>query len=248
LLFARHDALEERLQQLQRLEGMAKVVGGLAHDFNNALMVISSHLELFAGRFSGADGEAIADMTHAANAAIKLSRRLLDLGRSEPAAFEIVEIAPLVAQTIAMMRPALGARVAIDANTDSDSCVLGSRDELQQMLINLLTNARDAVAETGRITVRTRTASIEPAEALLRHLAPAQAYVEISVTDNGSGMDPATLERVFEPFFTTKPVGKGTGLGLMAVHATVRRHGGAVQVQSVVGHGTEFTIVFPAVS
>ena len=246
LVFARHDALEERLQQLQRLESMARVVGGLAHDFNNALMVISSHLDLFVGRFAGEDGEAIDDMVHATAAAARLSRRLLDLGRSEPAAFDTVSLAPLVDKTIAMARPALGEHITIESKISGEARVLGSEDELQQMMLNLFTNARDAMPDGGRLIVSARVTKIAPTEALVRHLQAADEYVEIVITDTGIGMDEATLARVFEPFFTTKPVGKGTGLGLMMVHTTVRRHGGVVSVRSVVGHGTEVRITFPS--
>ena len=125
---------------------------------------------------------------------------------------------------------------------------LGSYDELHQVLLNLCLNAIDAMPKGGRLAIAARTIKIHSDEALARQLPGSGTYVELTVTDNGCGMDAATLARAFEPFFTTKSRDKGTGLGLAMIHSSVRRHHGAVDVQSVVGHGTTFRITLPVYS
>jgi signal transduction histidine kinase len=143
-----------------------------------------------------------------------------------------------------MSRRQFGTSVSISTNVERDLAVLGSYEELHQVLVNLLLNARDAMAEGGKIRVEARAIHCDAARAVACDLPAAGEYVEISVSDTGSGMDQATLARAFEPFFTTKPRGKGTGLGLAMIHGCVRRHGGAIEVDSTIGHGTNFRLYF----
>ncbi|HEY4060080.1 MAG TPA: ATP-binding protein [Kofleriaceae bacterium] len=250
LVFAQRDELEERMQRVQRLESMGALAGGLAHDFNNTLAVIVANLD-FVEESLPADAtegrEALEAMRKAALSGAALAKRLLRLGSTDPLTFALVPLSSLVEQTVVLARRQVGPKIQIPVSVEQDLCVLGSYEELHQVLINLLINARDAMGETGgKVGVKARRVTLDAAEAVQRDLAQAGEYCEITVTDNGSGMDEATLARAFEPFFTTKPRGKGTGLGLAMIHGCVRRHGGAIEVASKVGHGTMFRLLFHA--
>jgi signal transduction histidine kinase len=251
LVFAQHDELEQRVQHMQRLESMATLAGGIAHDFNNALAVVVGNLE-HVERALPADAdealESIAEMRAAATSATALARRLLRLGRQrddDPLSFAPVPLEPIATQTSAMARRKTrhGIRVAIDVPPQMR--VLGSYDELHQVLLNLCLNACDAMPDGGLLAIAARHVTLAPDAALAHQLSSAGDYVELRVTDTGSGMDQATLARAFEPFFTTKPRDKGTGLGLAMIHNSIRRHGGAIVVESVVGSGTTFRILLP---
>jgi signal transduction histidine kinase len=165
----------------------------------------------------------------------------------DPLTLNAVMLAPLIEKAIATVGRQAGSTLDLSARIPPGLAVLGTNDELYQVLLNLLFNARDAMPDGGSVQIDARAIHFEAAAALARHLAAAGDYVEIAITDSGVGMDEATLARVFEPFFTTKLPGKGTGLGLAMVHNVVRAHGGTVAVESVVKHGTTFRILLPAV-
>jgi signal transduction histidine kinase len=245
-VFAHHDELEDRMHQLQRLEAMAGLAGGLAHDFNNALAIILGTLGLFERKLPGNSDlrNMVEEMKTAATSASTLARRLLRLGRTEPLEFEPLALGSLVQRTVTMMaRQMPGIEIHVDI---SDAVtVKGSQEELHQVLINLFLNARDAMPSGGTLRVFGREVSLDRAQAGTLHLPTKGDYVELVVADTGSGMDEATLARVFEPFFTTKPAGHGTGLGLAMIHSIVRRHGGGIVAESVLGHGTTFRIWLP---
>ena len=247
LVFAQRDELEERMQRVQRLEAMGTLASGLAHDFNNTLAVIVANLD-FVEESLGADQtdgrEALDAIRKAALSGASLAKRLLRLGSTDPLTFALVPLSSLVEQTAALARRQLGTGIALAVHVEPDLAVLGSYEELHQVLINLAMNARDAMPEGGKLRVEARGITLGTQEAVACDLPAAGHYVEISVSDTGVGMDEATLARAFEPFFTTKPRGKGTGLGLAMIHGCVRRHGGAIAVQSRVGRGTTFRLVF----
>jgi signal transduction histidine kinase len=248
LVFSQHDELEQRVQRMQRLEAMATLAGGIAHDFNNSLAVILCNLEVVAAALpaDAADGrEAVAEMEAAATSAASLAKRLLRLGRTEPIPFALVALEPLVARTAAMARRRTHSPVALVIDVPRDLAVLGSCDELQQVVLNLCLNACDAMPEGGQLTITGGHVKVNAEDALASQLPKPGTYVELAVTDTGCGMDAATLARAFEPFFTTKPRDRGTGLGLAMIHSSVRRHGGAIDVQSVVGRGTTFRLRLP---
>jgi len=248
LVFTHYDELEARMLQLQKLEAMGQLVGGIAHDFNNALMVVLSNLGYVEDRMSRADTdlrEAIEDIKQAASSASTLARRLLSFGRREAASTDLVSIAPIAESVAAMVQRTVGDRIQYVVAVDPAADVRGSADDLQQVLLNLCLNARDAIPETGRVTIRAKVTHLERGAALALHLPGGGEYVELTVSDTGVGMDEATLAHAFEPFFTTKPADVGTGLGLAMVHNIVRQHGGAVQVESAIGRGTTFRMLLP---
>jgi signal transduction histidine kinase len=251
LVFAQRDELEERMQRVQRLEAMGQLAGGLAHDFNNTLSIIVANLD-FIEESLPADAEeardALSSIRNAAMSGSALAKRLTRLGSTDPLTFALVPLTSLVEQTVAMSRRQFGGEVSISTNIEKDLAILGSYEELHQVLMNLLLNARDAMHGGGSIRVEGRTIHCDAQQAIARDLPAEGDYVEISVIDSGSGMDDATLARAFEPFFTTKPRGKGSGLGLAMIHGCVRRHGGAIEVTSKVGRGTTFRLLFHRVA
>ncbi|MBA3500291.1 MAG: ATP-binding protein [Myxococcota bacterium] len=248
-VFTRHDELEERVQQLQKLDAMGALVKGLAHDFNNMLTVLQVGLEELREAPVAFDADArrtMDDMTTATTSAAGLIRRLLRIGRAKPPTTELVKLSRVVDETIAMARAKVG-RVRLHAQVTADARVMGSFEELKQVFFNLIINARDAMPSGGEISINANITTLDRASALSLHLEQEGSYVDISVSDTGCGMDDATRARIFEPFYTTKPVGKGSGLGLAMVYSSVRNHRGAVYAESIQGRGTTFRILLPAI-
>jgi signal transduction histidine kinase len=247
LVFAQHDELEERMQRVQRLEAMGALAGGLAHDFNNTLSVIVANLDFVEESLPATATDARDALIAIRNAALSgaaLAKRITRLGSTDPLTFAVVPLSSLVEQTVAMSRRQFGSTITLSTTMEKDLAVLGSYEELHQVLVNLLINARDAMPEGGKIRVEGRAIHCDVASAIAHDLPAAGEYIEISVTDTGTGMSEATIARAFEPFFTTKPRGKGSGLGLAMIHGCVRRHGGAIEVDSKLGRGTTFRLLF----
>jgi signal transduction histidine kinase len=248
LVFTRHDELEERMRRLQRLEAMGTLAGGLAHDFNNALTIIMAGLDLLEMRWKAGNPEVpdtLDELRTAAASATALAKRLLSLGRAEPLAFDTVNVSALVERGASTLRRQGAEGIDIEIDLEPDLTVRGSREELHQVLHNLFINARDAMPNGGSLRIRARTVNLDRTHAFAEQLPSAGDYVELSVRDTGTGMDEATLARVFEPFFTTKAPGHGTGLGLAMTYGTVRRHGGAIAIESKPNEGTTFRILLP---
>ena len=247
-LYTIQDELEQRMMSIVRLEAMATLAGGIAHDFNNALAVVVGNLDYIAEVIPPHEREALQcleEMRNASSSAVALARQLLQLGRADTEPFASVSINDIAAKTAGMARRRAKSKIVVTANIPTELHVVGSADDLLHVLLNLCYNACDAMKSGGRLDLEARAVLIDPGEALRYQLDVPGEYVEIRVSDTGHGMDPATLERVFDPFFTTKPRGEGTGLGLAMVHAAMRRHGGAVDVESFVGKGTIFTLLLP---
>jgi PAS domain S-box-containing protein len=250
-------ALEARVRQAQRLDAAAALAGGVAHEFNNLLTIVSGHLE-FARRELPAEHPAGVDLEQSAAAAERLRalvRQLLTFSRRQPARPRRVPLAELLAATEALLRPVLGDEIALDVRVhDAGLAVWADPGDLEQALVNLAINARDAMLTPrhghpgtgGTLGIELDAADVAPPAAVAPPDAlPAGRYARLRLWDTGHGMDAETQARALDPFFTTKPVGTGAGLGLATVFGTVRQAGGSVQIDSAPGRGARFTILLP---
>jgi signal transduction histidine kinase/CheY-like chemotaxis protein len=241
--------LEGELRQAQRLEAIGQLAGGVAHDFNNILMVISSHADFIAEELpqDHAVQEDVNEVRNAAQRASELTRQLLVFSRRDLVKPSVIDVNGSISELVSLLRRTVGEDVQLAAVLSADPVrVLCDPGELQQVLMNLVVNARQAIDGAGTITIETSEDLIdEDAASMHAELQPGR-YVRISVTDTGCGMAPDTANRVFEPYFTTKDPGSGTGLGLSTVYAIVSRYGGYVTVYSEVGVGTSFKVYLPS--
>jgi two-component system, cell cycle sensor histidine kinase and response regulator CckA len=244
-----HKALEEQLRQSQKMETVGRLAGGMAHDFNNLLTAIVGYAQLAAGRLSPDDGARrdIEEVTRAADRAADLIRQLLAFSRRQVLEAKVLDVNDAVRDLERMLGGMIGEHIElVTALDDGLRRVKADPSQLQQVILNLAVNARDAMPGGGRLTIATRNVRIDRRHAR-RHAVPAPGwYVELMVTDTGEGMDAAVLDQIFEPFFTTKPPGEGTGLGLATVHGIVNQSGGEISVESEPGAGTTFRIFLPA--
>jgi PAS domain S-box-containing protein len=239
---------EAALLEAQRLEAVGRLSGGIAHDFNNLLAVIGGFAEL-ALRQPGASGSlrvSLQEIARASEQGAELTGQLLAFSRGQPVETTVVSVNRLIAELDAILRRLLGEDLRlITVFGATRGLVEANRGQLQQVLVNLAVNARDAMPDGGKLTIETEETELDAEQAQLLNVEPGP-YVVIRVTDTGRGMDPETQRRVFEPFFTTKPRGQGTGLGLSTLYGIVTGSGGCVDVDSRPGHGTSFTIRLPA--
>ncbi len=239
--------LQEQMRQAAKLQAVGTLAGGIAHNLNNMLTGITGFTELTLTELAddspvGADLRRVADL---ADRAAELTRQLLAFSRRQAPAFTRVDLDDLVARSARMLRPLIRENIELDLVGAGDlGAVRADPSQIQQVLVNLAVNARDAMPTGGRLTIATRNQDLDEAAAARLQLSPGR-YVVLTVTDTGCGMDQATQQRIFEPFFTTKDVGEGTGLGLATVYGIVEQHQGRVAVTSEPGRGTVFTIYFP---
>ena len=241
-------AAETQLRQLQKMEAVGQLTGGIAHDFNNMLAVVIGGLNLLERRLARGDtdvGRYVEAAMEGATRAASLTQRLLAFSRQAPLAPEPVEANRMVAGLTDLLARTLGEQVRLET-------VLGAGlwrahvdpNQLENVIVNLAVNARDAMPDGGRLTIETSNAHMDDAYAATEGVEAGQ-YVLVAVSDTGTGMTPDVLARAFDPFFTTKGVGKGTGLGLSQVFGFVRQSGGHVKCYSEVGHGTTFKVYLP---
>ena len=243
-------AADERLRQAERLEAVGRLAGGVAHDLNNMLVAILGYSEFVAtglapGDERRSDVEAIAD---AAGRAAALTRQLLAFARRDLVDPRLFDLNALVRGTERMLRLSVGEGIEVEfALADGELMTWADPTRIEQVLLNLVLNARDAMPSGGRLRIETGRTSIDaasrarPADSALRP----GAYVCLTVADSGHGMDHATLAQVFEPFFTTKPFGQGTGLGLSSAYGSVKQAGGHITARSEPGQGAAFTVYLP---
>ena len=242
--------LEEQLRQSQKMEAVGQLAGGIAHDFNNLLTSILGYAEIL-GRHFEPDSEHLGDLAElerAGRRAASLTRQLLSFSREQSTRAAAVDVVRVVADLVQLLRPTLGESLELAVRAEVDAAwVLADRTELEQVLVNLALNARDAMPLGGALTVTTEVTRL-PLEELAepRGLAAGE-YVVLRVEDEGRGMAEETRARIFEPFFTTKDHGKGTGLGLSTVQGIVERCGGVIRVESALGEGTTFEVWLPRV-
>jgi len=242
-------ALETQLRESQKMEAIGTLAGGVAHDFNNLLAAILGNLALAredVGEPHPAQ-ESLAEIGRASLRARQLVQQILTFSRRQTQEMQRQPFTPLVQEALGLMRSLLPAGVRLEVRlSPSDLPVLADATQLQQVLMNLCTNAWQAMeGRSGDITVLLRDVRLDAAQALLLGDLPSGAYACLSVADNGPGMDPDTQRRIFEPFFTTKAPGAGTGLGLAVVHGIVKAHRGAIAVDSRPGEGARFDVYVP---
>jgi PAS domain S-box-containing protein len=228
---------EEQLFQAQRLESLGRLAGGVAHDFNNLLTIILGHASILEADLE--DGEAragLAEIGKAATRAADLTRQLLAFSRKQVLSKGVVDVKQVVESAEKMLRRLIGGSVELVTKvSDAPQTVLADASQLEQVVVNLILNARDAMPHGGVATVET---SIE-------HGGSSGDSVRIAISDTGIGMDESTMARIFEPFFTTKERGRGTGLGLATVYGFIKQSGGSITVSSKPGAGSTFTILLP---
>jgi two-component system, cell cycle sensor histidine kinase and response regulator CckA len=241
---------DEKLSQAQRMEAVGRLAGGIAHDLNNMLTAIVGYSTFLERALEEGDPRRldVAEIQKAADRSAGLTRSLLAFARREMIQPEALDVNRIVMEMDRMLRPAMGESINVELTLEPiEGTVLADRGRLEQVLLNIALNARDAMPAGGRLSIATRSVVLDESDAS-RHpgteIIPG-SYVRITISDTGHGMDSATLARIFEPFFTTKGVGEGTGLGLATVYGTVKQAGGFVWAYSEPGHGSAFTVYLP---
>jgi PAS domain S-box-containing protein len=241
--------LEEQFRQVQKMEAVGRLAAGIAHDFNNILSIIVGQIELLDE--SLADHPARRDihrLRQASRRAVVLIRQLLTFSRQETIQPRVLDLNAAAENVAEMLRPMIGEDINLRLYLEKDlGKVEADSAQIDQILMNLAVNARDAMPQGGTISLRTANVELDRSYQETHPSVPPGNYVVLSVSDNGSGMDPQTQARIFEPFFTTKAPGKGTGLGLSTVYGIVARSGGYIWVYSEPGYGTTFKLYFPRV-
>ena len=241
-------SLERQLLQAQKMEAVGRLAGGVAHDFNTALTAILGYAGLLLGGLPTLSPlrPDLEEIRKAAERAAGLTRQLLAFSRKQPLAMRVLDLNELVADLGRLLRRLLGEDIDVVTNLDPTlGAVRADAAQLEQVVVNLAVNARDAMPEGGRLMIETRNAELDDSYA--REHVPVRPgrYVMLAVSDTGTGMSAETMSHMFEPFFTTKEAGKGTGLGLATVYGIVKQSGGYVWCSSEPGHGTTFKVYLP---
>ncbi|MCS7015254.1 MAG: PAS domain S-box protein [Gemmatales bacterium] len=241
-------ALEEQLRHAQKMEAVGQLAGGVAHDFNNLLTAILGNVSLVLARLAPDDPnrELLQITEKAALRAAELTRQLLSFSRRTRLRPQPTELNPIVEETLSLLRRTIDKRIDIQSDLDPQSGqVYADAGQMQQVLMNLCLNARDAMPEGGKLLVRTRRVVLSPEEARRHVSARPGVFIRLDVVDTGHGIPPEIRSRIFEPFFTTKGQGRGTGLGLAMVYGIIEEHHGWIEVESEVGRGSTFSVYLP---
>ena len=240
--------LEQRLRQAHKMEAVGRLAGGVAHDFNNLLTIIRGHADLLSERADTDPArKSVEQIQKAAGRAVGMTRQLLAFSRMQVLQPRVVDLNNIITEMGKMLPRLIGEHIEYSFVPAPDLCaVQADPGQVEQVLMNLAVNARDAMPDGGKLQVRTANVEIGFAEAAKRPAMSVGSYALISVSDTGHGMDEETKAHIFEPFFTTKEVGKGTGLGLATVYGIVKQSRGFIWVESQPGLGTTFEIFFPS--
>lgn len=238
---------DERRRQAERMESMGRLVGGVAHDFANLLTLISGYSEIMLNRMRAGEPlrPELEEIRKAANRGARLTAQLLGFTRGQAVEPRLLDLNALIADMQKMLQPIIGEYIDLETCLAPDlGAIKADPGQMEQVIMNLVLNARDAMPRGGTIRIETANAELDAADAAPHEVAPG-SYVVLSFTDTGQGMDDHTMSHLFEPFFTTKEKGKGTGLGLSTVYGIVKQSGGDVWARSVPGEGSTFTICLP---
>jgi PAS domain S-box-containing protein len=242
------ERLEGQLRQAQKMEAVGQLAGGIAHDFNNLLTVISGYGGMARNRIGvGPGARELDEIERAAGRAEQLTQQLLTFSRQQVLEAVVLDLNEVIAAVTPMLTRLIGETVEIGMLTDDNAPpVLADRGQIEQVIVNLVVNARDAMPDGGTLTIETRRVLLDERYAAEHAGVESGTYACLSVTDTGTGIDGETQSRIFEPFFTTKDVGAGTGLGLATVHGIVNQSGGHLEVYSEPGLGSSFKVYLPA--
>lgn len=239
---------EERLQQSQKMESIGTLAGGVAHDFNNLLMVISGNTELVLAKLDpdSLPHQRLVDVEKAADRAATLTRQMLAFSRRQQLERKTINLNETISEILKLLRRTIGADIDMRFEAAGNlSTVFADPAQIEQVVMNLVINARDAMPQGGKLTIETNNATLDEAFTHNHPFVESGNYAQITISDTGMGMDAEILKQIYEPFFTTKEVGKGTGLGLSMVFGIVKQHNGLIEVSSLVGKGTTFNIYLP---
>lgn len=243
-----HRHLEEQYRQSQKMEAIGQLAGGVAHDFNNLLQAIQGYTDLALADLPD-EGEAhqnLSESQKAIDRAAGLVRQLLAFSRRQTLQFRVIDLDEVIANLTKMLRRVIGEHIELEISTGCmGQKVHADPGQMEQILLNLCLNARDAMPDGGKIYIETSGIFFDRGYVEVNSWAKEGNYIQLLVTDTGCGMPPEVLEKIFDPFFTTKKVGQGTGLGLATVYGIIRQHEGMIHVYSEVGHGTTFHIYLP---
>jgi len=243
--------LQEQLHRAQKMEALGQLAVGIAHDFNNILTIIKGHVELLTGRVA-ADSPAQRDVktiSQATDRAAGITRQLLAFGRKQVLRLRELDLRAVVAEIANLLYPLIGPKIELKLALGKEKLWVKADDtQIEQVVVNLVINARDATPEGGTVVLSTDRYKTDSSTRQRYPQMPEGSYVRITIRDNGIGMDAETMARIFEPFFTTKAKGKGTGLGLASVYGIVKQSGGWIWVNSEPGAGTTFEVFFPEVA
>lgn len=240
--------LEEQFRQSQKMEAIGQLAGGIAHDFNNLLTVVQMQTSLLLDerRLDAHAEQGVRQIMDAANRAANLTRQLLAFSRQQVKQAHALDLVAVVASTTKLLRRVLGEHISLESRFASNlPLVHADPGMMEQVLMNLVINARDAMPDGGSLTIAVELRQVDLSHVAAHPTARVGRFVRITVTDTGSGIEPEILPRIFEPFFTTKEVGKGTGLGLATVFGIVQHHQGWIEIDTAVGRGSAFHVYLP---